>query len=102
MALATGNNVVTELALTRNEITDRGAAVLASVLASTRVVSLDLGSNKVGDSGAAAIARILAGGGSNNSTITWLSLDNNLVGVIGARELASRTPLVQFSWQWLE
>ena len=76
---------VSKLALSRNNITERGATALAEMLKENRMLQqLDVGHNSIGDGGATALAEMLKG----NMMLQKLDISSNFIGDGGATVLA--------------
>ena len=76
---------ITKLVLSRNSITDRGAATLAEVLKENRTLQqLDVSINSFGNGGATALAEMLK----ENRTLQQLNVSFNSIGNGGATALA--------------
>ena len=85
--------VLQHLDLSYNQISDRGAHQLASVLQErTTLQSLDLTYNKIGPSGARSIADALFH--NHHSRLAWLNLSLNRIGPEGAKSFA---PVLKYS-----
>ena len=76
---------ITKLVLSRNNITDRGAATLAEMLKENRTLQqLNISDNSIGGEGATALAETLK----ENRTLRQLEVTNNSIGDEGATTLA--------------
>ena len=76
---------VTSLLLRNNDISDKGAKVLAKFLeTNTTITILDLSDNDIGDDGAAALAEMLT----KNKTLKDLDLFHNAIRKQGGSRLA--------------
>lgn len=80
-----GNRTLKELDLSRNHLDDRGAEILANVLALNNcgLKEIDLSSNNITDRGAHYLARMLR----TNTKLERLILDNNEITDRGLDEL---------------
>lgn len=81
-ALKSPTTVVHSLYLCGNDITEKGATAIASMLESNDTVkSITLSGNEARDAGTAALFRALT----KNRSLTQLDLSNNLIGAAGMR-----------------